>query len=610
MDEFDIGKYSLYNEQNILFSSNSVFKCLNKDTTNRKVILEFIREATWNPLLYLTKDNKKLFGILEDGFRYLTEEQRKQILIARVKNKEVKFVYGLTNLRELEVYDDIEPKTDISILAANFNHFKKLKCLTIVGNNMGNKDCVALSNGFKFLKELKILNLSFNCLTDSNITKISFNSNNKIEVLNLKSNSASELSMEIFKDELLKLKNLKELNMLDNQFGDNGFNNLLHVFEFLTDIRILIISNCNITNIGITNFAFFLKKSSNYMNKLEVINLISNPINDECLSDFIYIVKTLKNIRKFSVAQSQISQKGLNLILNTLIKERSKNWIFDENGGWFKLIEKDRKEQRKFLDIIKDNETPVKFNSIKIPWLRKNRQKLQNKIHFDFSYCNIRNKNLIFDLEKELGFFPNLKILNLSFNDNINLIGYEALCQGLKKLTQLSKLMLSSNNITDKALEYICLIFEKCQDLTFIDLSINNITNMGFINFILNVSKYKMKLSEIDFYNNKINDDGFKVFCDETKNDTFNSLLKLNLGKNNLGNESMKNFSNIYLKCINLEEVNFSYNNFTDDIVLYFSQQLNDLVDNIQKIDISNNKLSDQMKILFKETGIPLNIIY
>ena len=62
-----------------------------------------------------------------------------------------------------------------------FSHFKIFQCLIIVGNNMGNKECVSLSNGLKQLKELRILNLSFNCLTDDNISKISFtNNNNKI----------------------------------------------------------------------------------------------------------------------------------------------------------------------------------------------------------------------------------------------------------------------------------------------------------------------------------------------------------------------------------------------------------------------------------------------
>ena len=37
---------------------------------------------------------------------------------------------------------------------------------------------------------------------------------------------------------------------------------------------------------------------------------------------------------------------------------------------------------------------------------------------------------------------------------------------------------------------------------------------------------------------------------------------------------------------------------------------LNDLVDVVQIIDISNNKLSDEVKNYFKESGIPFNIIY
>ena len=610
MDEIDIEKYSLYNEQNIIFQSNSVFKCLYIDKKNQKVILEFIRDATWNPLLYLTNESKKSFGIQEDGFRYLTEEQRRQVLIARVRNKEVKFIYRLNNLIELEIYDDAEPKTDINLLTSHFNNFKKLKCLTIVGNNMSNKDCQSLSNGLKFLKELKILNLSFNCLTDSNISKISFNYHNKIEVLNLKSNSATEISMEIFKDELIKLKNLKELNMLDNQFGDLGLNHLLQVFNEVKDLRILIISNCNITNKGMITFVDFFKNNKNFLNKLEILNLVSNPINDGCLPNFIYIIKNLPLLSRFSASQSQISQNGMCIIYNTLVKEINKNWIFDENGGWFTLVEKDMKEERKFLNIIKQNETPVVFNTIRISWLRKNRKKLVNKIHFDFSNCNIRNKNIIFELEKEIGNFPNLKIINFSFNDSISLPGYEALCQGLKKLSNLTQLILSSNNISDKALDYISNIFDKCKNITIIDLSINNITNLGFINFILNLSKNQIKLMELDVYSNKIGDDGFRIFCEEAKNQTFENLKKLNFSKNELGDEAMNCFSNTFLKYKNLIEVNFSYNNFTDEIVLYFRTQLNDLVDNIQIINITNNKLSEGMKNYFQESGIPLNIIY
>jgi hypothetical protein len=142
-------------------------------------------------------------------------------------------------------------------------------------------------------------------------------------------------------------------------------------------------------------------------------------------------------------------------------------------------------------------------------------------------------------------------------------------------------------------------------------MSFNNITNVGFFNFCVTLTKNNIKIKEIDFYCNKISDDGFKTFCEEARNDTFINLLKLNLGKNLLGNDSIKYFSSVYPNLENLTEINFSFNNLGDEITLYFNpQSLNELVDNIQIIDISNNKLSNEIKNLFKESGIASNIIY
>ena len=89
-----------------------------------KIILEFADYSYWNPILYLTKDNKKRYNIVEDGFKYLTDEQRNQIYLARVRSKESKLIGGLINLRELEIFDDIEPKTDIKNIVCYFNSFK------------------------------------------------------------------------------------------------------------------------------------------------------------------------------------------------------------------------------------------------------------------------------------------------------------------------------------------------------------------------------------------------------------------------------------------------------------------------------------------------------
>ena len=611
MDELDMENYSLYNQQNIIFSPNSVFKCLYIDKENKKIIFKFIREATWNPLLYLTRESKKLFGVIEDGFRYLTEEQRKQIFIAKVKSKEIKFIYGLSNLNELEIYDDTEPKTDINILTSYFNQFKKLKCLTIIGNNMSNKDCTSLSNGLKFLKDLHILNLSFNSINDNNILKISFNAYNKLESLNLKCNNITEQSLETFKEELIKLKNLKEFNILDNPINDQGFCHLLNAFISLPELRILNVSNCNISNNGIKKLYDLINSNDTLLKKLENINLSGNAINDECINNIIFIIKKLPLIKKFSISQSQISSTGLNQVNNILKNEINNFWYLDMEGGWFILSNKFAQDEIDFDKKNKLNDTPVIFGDIRISYLRRNRKKLMNKTHFDFSNSKIRNKNVLPLLEKELTNFPNIKVINLSFIYNITLPGYEALCAGFKKLPNLTKLILSSNNISDRAFEYIYAIFDKCKKISCIDMSINNITNSGFINFCLSLTRYEIKINEIDFYSNKIGNEGFKSLCEESKSNTFVNLQKLNLSKNLLGNDAIKDFSIYFPKFENLIEVDFSFNNIGDEITLYFTPPiLNDLVDIIHTIDISNNKLSDEVKNYFKESGIPFNIIY
>ena len=87
-------------------------------------------------------------------------------------------------------------------------------------------------------------------------------------------------------------------------------------------------------------------------------------------------------------------------------------------------------------------------------------------------------------------------------------------------------------------------------------------------------------------------------------------MSRLNLSNNLLGDETMNLFY-IFFSCFtNLIEINFSNNQITDNSIIIFSSIINDLIDNIAIIDISNNKLSDALKSFFGEIGMPLNIKY
>ena len=609
--EYDVENYSLYNERNIIFPLNSIFKCLNVDSKKGKVILEFAYYSYWNPLLFINKENKKRFNVVEDGFKYLTDEQRTQIYFSRVRNKEAKLIGGLVNIRELEIFDDNEPKTDIKSMICYFNAFKKLNCLTIVGNNMMNRECAKLSEAMVYLKELKILNLSFNSLTDNNIAKITFDANNKIEVLNLKSNNITDTGMETFKNELLKLKNLKEINLYDNQFGDQGMKMLISVLQTLKNLKKLTIPNCGITKVGIEFLADCFENNggnNTFMENLESLDLMSNPFGDECEKNLIKIFSSLKSLKKYNIGQTQMSRFSRHKIFIALHK-KNKNWYFDLVGGWNKISSTDLYEDYIFANIIKDNESPLKFQKLSKKWPKKNAKKYQNKLYFDFSECNLTDNDIPTLLEY-LKFFPNIKGFNLSFCPKITIKSYFSLSSSLKNLTNLTQINLSSNDINDEAVKNICKFFDKDSKLNKIDFSWNNITSNGFTTLVKNISSNKLKIIEINICGNKINDDGYKAFTEEVKVGTFNYLNKINFSRNLLGDESMYLFFSFFNYFVNLNEIDFSYNNITDNGVINFSSVINDLVDNISYINISNNKLSAALKCFFEELGIPFNVIY
>ena len=636
--EYDLSNFSLYNEQNIIFPSNSVFKCLNVDKNNNKIILEFVYDAFWNPLLYLSKDNKKRYNIMEDGFKYLTDEQRSQVFFVRVKNKEAKFIGGLSNLRELEIYDDNEPKTDIKTMITYFNGFKKLQCLTIVGNNMMNKDCVKLTEGLRHLKSLKILNLSFNSLTDTNISKISFEKGNKIEVLNLKSNNITDIGMDMFKDELLKLTNLKELNLYDNQFGDTGFKTLLSVLKTTKYLRILTIPNCGISQLGIKYFADFFtnnKEVNNskiikeenqngnniekqdvninnindgFLENLECLNLITNPFGDECEENIIKILTGLKSIKRYNLAQTQMTPYVKHKIF-CLLHKKNKNWYFDEKGGWYKISTTNLKEDFEFYKIAKQNEIPLIFHKLNLKWFQKHAKKFYTKLFFDFSKCTITDNDISI-LNTAIASFPNIKGLNLSFCLKISDNSFISLSGGFNNLTNLSYLDISSNDITDEGLKNLCKFMDKNSKIIILNLSWNKITSEGFSFLCKTISNNKLRIKDLNVCGNQIAYEGFKTFSEEVKIGTFNFLHRINFSNNLLGDESLLLFLTLFNSFSNLAEIDFSNNKITDSSVICFSSIINELIDSIEIINISNNKLSDALKCFFGEIGIPLNIVY
>ena len=69
-------------------------------------------------------------------------------------------------------------------------------------------------------------------------------------------------------------------------------------------------------------------------------------------------------------------------------------------------------------------------------------------------------------------------------------------------------------------------------------------------------------------------------------------------------------FYSFFNNFINLYEIDFSNNNITDNGIINFSGIINELIDNISIIDISNNKLTEAFKNFLGDLGTPFNVRY
>ena len=246
-------------------------------------------------------------------------------------------------------------------------------------------------------------------------------------------------------------------------------------------------------------------------------------------------------------------------------------------------------------------------------WIKNNNFDLLSQEQKEFNGFTIQNKTLILKKSKSINF------------DKNNIIR-----EGIMKATQkLSNNMLQSIAINQKNLENQFLLrtragksFENKMSLikNFINNKIEK-SNTETINNRRNnrmdnnpLSQTQMNINKVMKDINIINTNSFKEYFVQSSNNSSNNNQPQNPNVINIQINNFNNFpNNIPINnnsnCNNFNN-NFSNNNITDNSVICFSTIINDLIDNIEVINISNNKLSDALKCFFGEIGTPFNIIY
>ena len=114
-------------------------------------------------------------------------------------------------------------------------------------------------------------------------------------------------------------------------------------------------------------------------------------------------------------------------------------------------------------------------------------------------------------------------------------------------------------------------------------------------------------IKTFDLYGNLITDEGFTAFA-KVPYYNIKNLQNLNFGKNQIGNNGMKAFSDSFENFSALTDLNLSGNKFNDEGIRAFTINIQ-LVLNLLSLDISDNPISDNMKEYLLQQGFPSTFI-
>lgn len=620
MNVYDLSNYS--NEKIILFPCNSVFKC--KFFSNEKIILEFVSDCLSDSIIYMNKENRIKFGIFDDIKINLNENEKKIVLIERLRRNQIKLTNNFSNVREIECFDEHLNSKDLEILSNNFKNIKNLEILSLFGNSFSKDSIKIFSKNLKNLNNLLILNLSYCDINDESIKNLKFSENNfNLERLILKGNSIADEGLINLCYEFIYLKNLIEISFYDNPISNSGMKKLSDSFEILLNIEIINLWNCNINNEGIEYFFNKIIDKKNYLFYLKKLILRGNSFDYKILNVFFSALKLLKNINLININQTKLEPEHLKFTHDFLLK-LNKNWKFNNCGGNFELKETfEIEEDKNDIQIKKNNNIKkekfkankqkiqniktLKLNYLNVMWLQIKNDELIHLETLILSDCNINNNDLN-SLSKIFCQMPLIINLNLSSN-NFNSKGLETFSNNLHFLMNLYELNLSNNNINDDGMNVINNNIEKLTNIQNLIFSWNKISHSSFNEFLNKMKEHK-QLQFFDFYGNLIKDNGFIFLCEEIKNNGFQILKKFNLGNNFIGNDSMKKFAEIFKKCNNLTEINLSDNCITQEGLICFQEIFNNFINQILELDLRNNDISEEFKNNLKFLGTPKNYLF
>ena len=351
------------------------------------------------------------------------------------------------------------------------------------------------------------------------LTHISF------RTCNIGDKGAEALASALFKNIFIK-----EIDLDDNKIGTKGIQALCD--KVLGKVSLISLSLGH--NLIDEEGSVFIGNSLLTANELECLNLSSNKLKDEgCIN----IAKGLKNnliIKELYLDNNDIENKGADE-LGKCLKNKENLFILGLSSNNITEISEDLAELFEWLKIINIADNPLYPSAIINIFQSTARNRLFQKIRFK------SNDKYLF---KSMNANDNLKIFDLSYNDNINI----HLIKNILGLKNISKLYLQRNNINDNDIqrisqyikqfsshlkelrlqsnligingsEYLAELIRDNNYLKILNITDNPLQSKGIINICEAITTSKNNITELLINGTKCND-----YCVEK----INKMLRIN----------------------------------------------------------------------------------
>ena len=547
-------------------------------------------------------------------------------------------------------------------IAAFLSHNSKLQFLDLSGNNLrelGYRSIFKIFQKVSMLTSLKLSNCHIINKAADELASVLF-CNHKLEELDLSNNGlwTSDV-IKIFQG-MKNISNFVSINVSHNTITNKAADHLSLVLYYNPKLEMLDLSHSKLSTSGVVNVFRGMKNISNLVSfnfshnhtitadqlamfissnpKLETLDL---SYNDLSASDAVKVFESMKmisNLESFKFNHNTITNVGADklaaILLDTVsLKEIDLSHNNLTSSGAVTIFTGMKNISK--LKVINIGHNMIDYGADTIATTLSNNNNLQildmsfNHLSSD-GYIEIFNgmKNILYlrslvishnkinfkaanNIATVLSQNTKLEELDVSYND-LQTSGAVAICQGVKYASNLTRLIISHNMITDEATEYIIDLLCSHSKLKNLNLSDNSLLEMDLIAKIISgVTKFSKSISkasiitnvqELNFSSINLRTAGTINLSKELCNIT--GLTKFNISGNFITSLAADDLANFLSKCIKLQELDLSHNDLQESGITRILGAIK--ITNLFKLNISYNNANLETVIELVSCGTKL----